>query len=320
MMHSASGDTGCVIGIDVGGTAMKAVVARLDGTPLFRQRRPTQRADGPVEVLTRIAAFASDLLGDARSRGMEPVGVGLAVPGQVDEARGVAVGATNIGWDQVPLKDELTAALGLPVAVRHDVRAGALAEARQGEGRAHRNFIFLPIGTGIGCAIVLGGKPFTGDHYAAGEIGHVPIRGVSDRCLCGRTGCLETVASATAIARRYSELSGQSTANSEVVASAARDGDVMAQEVWAHAISALADAILASNTLLDIDNYVIGGGLAMAGPQLLEPLKQAIAQRPHEGCRPVLVLAGLGDEAGSIGAALSIIDELQPSNGEGGST
>lgn len=300
----------CVVGIDVGGTDMKAAVATLRGRVLIRRRWRTEASHGPHHVLARMVGLATELIDAAHGSGHEPLGVGIAVPGQVDETSGVAIRAVNLGWRDLPVGDELGAACGLPVAVRHDIRAGASAEARLGAGRDHENFVFLPIGTGIGCAIVLDRRPFVGEHFAAGEIGHLAVCGASRQCACGRTDCLEATASAAAIARRYSELSGRPTAAAKTVLAAAQAGEPLAAEVWADAVDAIARALVASKTLLDIDTYVIGGGLSMAGPRLLQPLGRAVAKYIDGAAAPVLTVAQLGDEAGCIGAALSIADRL----------
>jgi glucokinase len=126
----------------------------------------------------------------------------VAVPGIVDEAAGLAVFSQNLGWRDAPLRDMIAERTGLPTAFGHDVRTGALAEARLGAGRGCGDSLFLTIGTGISAALLLDGRPYSAHGYA-GEIGHVDV-GRSEPCACGATGCLEAIASAAAIARRHS--------------------------------------------------------------------------------------------------------------------
>jgi glucokinase len=255
-----------------------------------------------------LTAVAEELAGVARDLGFYSLAAGVVVPGIVDEERGIAIDASNIGWHDVPLRTLLQERLGLPVYLGHDVRAGALAEARRGAARGHRTFAFLPIGTGIGGAWVIDGRPYSGAHYAAAEVGHIIVRPGGDRCVCGRVGCLETLASASSIARRYGALSGQEVAGAADVAELVKSGDAVAARVWDDATGALADALLTVSTLLDPESIVLGGGLSHAGDLLLGPLRQRLADLSSPFSFPPLVHASLGDEAGCMGAALYALD------------
>lgn len=297
-----------VAAIDVGGTFMKGALFGLDGRRVRQSRRATDAAAGPAAVVHGIVRFVQELLAAAGREDLSVRGVGLAVPGWVDENAGVARGSTNIGWSEVPLRRIVTDAVALPVVLRHDVRAGAIAELRRGAARGERNFVFVPIGTGIGAAIVLNEMPWTGDDFTAGELGHIPVAGMTNRCGCGRVGCVETIASAAAIACRYGALSGRDVGGARDVAQAVDAGDAVAINVWGAAIDAIARAILISSTILGIECYVLGGGLALAGRTLFDPLGRALAELPHEGARPRVAAAQLGDDAGCIGAALAITD------------
>ncbi len=186
-----------VVAIDLGGTGMKGGVATAPGELAHFETRPTAREDGPEAVLERLAAFASDLA--AR----EPVtAVGVAVPGLVDDAAGRAVVSVNLGWRDVPLRERLGEALGLPVAVAHDVRAAALAEGELGAARGCRDWLLVTLGTGVGAAVVLGGSPYGGAHSAGGELGHLVVVPDGPECACGGRGCVEALAPAGAIERR----------------------------------------------------------------------------------------------------------------------
>lgn len=305
-----------VLGIDVGGTLMKGIVGRevdiLDANtrpPVLRH--PTEVHRGVAAIVDNITVLAETLVAESAARGHTVSGLGLAVPGLVDESNGLAVAATNVGWHELPLESIVSQRLGLPVALRHDVRSGALAELRCGAAQHYRNFVFLPIGTGIACAVICERQPHHGEHFRAGEIGHIRVSSSIEPCGCGRTGCLETVASAAAIARRYQRETGGPGVLAEHVIAAASEGDIVARRIWTDAMDGLAEAILASNTLLDIDHYVIGGGLLLAGDRLMSDLDVAMVKYPHEGHRPMVEPSELGADAGVIGAAIAIADELR---------
>jgi glucokinase len=229
----------------------------------------------------------------------------VAVPGIVDEANGIAVYSANIGWRDVPLRKLVVERTGLPAAVSHDVRAGGIGESRLGAGRGHRQFFFLPIGTGIAGAIVLDGRTVAGANGGAGEVGHMVVRPGGEPCSCGSHGCLETLASGSSIARRYRErVGGDALVSAAEVAGLVGAADPVATEVWTDAVEALADALANVTVLLDPGLVVMGGGVGDAGETLLAPLRTALAGRLTFHQAPRLVRAELGDAAGSLGAAL----------------
>ncbi|MFC4018805.1 ROK family protein [Micromonospora sp. GCM10011542] len=303
-----------VVALDVGGTGMKCALVRPDGVVVHTERHPTGASRGPVAVVETILDVAEGLAGKARADGLDPVALGVAVPGVVDEARGVAVWSANVGFRDVPLRDLAVARLGLPTALGHDVRVGGLAEARLGAGRGAGHVLFVAIGTGIAAAHVVDGSATVGAHGAAGEIGHILVRPDGPRCGCGRPGCLEAVASASAIGRRYADLAGSSGAAAEVtaaeVAERAAAGEPLAVQAWREAVEALADGLATGQALFDVATIVLGGGLAQAGDRLLVPLRAALHERMTFHREPRLVAAALGDEAGCLGAALLALDAL----------
>ncbi|MFI7647557.1 ROK family protein [Micromonospora sp. NPDC049460] len=299
-----------VVALDVGGTGMKCALVRPDGAVLHAERHPTDAGRGPDAVVDTVLAVAEGLAGKARADGLTPVALGVAVPGVIDEARGVAVWSANVGFRDVPLRNLARARLGLPTALGHDVRAGGLAEARLGAGRDSAHVLFVAIGTGIAAAHVVDGTAVTGAHGAAGEIGHIQVRAGGPACGCGRPGCLEAVASAAAIGRRYTALAGV-PATAADVADRAAAGEPLAADVWREAVEALADGLATGQALFDVETVVLGGGLAQAGALLLEPLRAALHERMTFHREPRLVAAALGDEAGCLGAALLALDSLE---------
>ncbi|MFI1991469.1 ROK family protein [Actinoplanes sp. NPDC020271] len=307
--ESPTGDT-VVVALDVGGTGMKCALVRPDGVVHHQERHPTHAERGGAALTENILEIAEGLAAKARADGLTPVAVGIAVPGVVDEVTGVAVWAANVGFRDVPLRDLAGRRLGLPAALGHDVRAGALAEARLGAGRGRRHVLFVAIGTGIAGGLVVDGAGYPGAHGAAGEIGHVIVRPGGIPCGCGSRGCLETEASARAVGRRYAELSGQAGATAYDVATRAAAGEELATRVWHDAVEALADGLLTAQALFDVGVVVLGGGLAEAGDGLLVPVRDAFAKRVTFHRTPDIVRAELGDVAGCLGAALLALDSL----------
>lgn len=299
-----------VVALDVGGTGMKCALVRADGAVLHTERHPTDAERGPDAVVDTVLGIAEGLAGKARADGLDPVAIGIAVPGVIDEARGVAVWSANVGFRNVPLRDLAQTRLGLPTAVGHDVRAGGLAEARLGAGSDAAHVLFVAIGTGIAAAHLVGGAAATGAHGAAGEIGHILVRPGGPRCGCGRPGCLEAVSSASAIGRLYSARAGVPATAAEVADRAAA-GEPLAADVWREAVEALADGLATGQALFDVETVVIGGGLARAGALLFDPLRAALHERMTFHREPRLVAAALGDEAGCLGAALLALDSLE---------
>jgi len=301
---------GIVVALDVGGTGMKCALVRPDGTVLHAERHPTPAAQGPDAVTATILDVAAALAGRARADGLTPIAAGVVVPGVVDEVHGIAVWSSNVGFRDVPLRDLLASRLAIPAVLGHDVRAGGLAEARLGAGRGEPYVLFVAIGTGIAAAHVVDGRTSAGAHGAAGELGHIVVRPGGPPCACGTRGCLESVASAAAIGRRYAQLSGRAGATAVDVAARATAGPSLAATVWEDALAALADGLLTAQALIDAGTIVLGGGLAEAGDTLFTPLRAALQQRVTFHRLPLLVPAALGDTAGCLGAALLALDSV----------
>jgi glucokinase len=297
--------TGWVAALDVGGTAMKGALVGPDGATRYPLRRPTPHRQGPGAVVDAAGGALRELLEDARRERLEVAAAGVAVPGIVDEARGVAVFSANLGWRDLPLRALLEARTGLPVGLGHDVRAGALAEATLGAARGEADVLFVPVGAGIATAAIVDGRLLVAGGYA-GELGHLQVDPDGEPCGCGGRGCLETVASGAALARRYAARAGRPVAGAAAVAERVRAGDPDAEAVWADAVAALAQGLAAAVALLGSRLVVVGGGLAGARDLLLRPLTEALPARLSPGSTrvPRLVLAALGDQAGCLGAAL----------------
>ena len=291
-----------MVALDVGGTTIKGALVGHDGTVMARLRRPTPPSDnGPDEVLAEILVSVEELRG-AASPGDGVRAVGVVVTGIVDERRGMAVHSQNVGWRNVPVRSFVEHATRLPVGFGHDVRAGTLAEWRLGAGRGLQDLVFVPVGTGISAGIVVQGRLVTGGGYA-GELGHVDV-GHGEPCSCGGRGCVEALASAAAIARRYAAASGRPVAGAREVAELMVAGDPAARRIWNDATEALALALAWTSVVLAPEAILIGGGLARSGSLLFEPLAEALGRHLGVVRRPRLVPATLRDDAAFLGAAL----------------
>ena len=290
--------TAAVVAVDLGGSSMKGVVVDASGREVATRTVPTPDRD----VVSALTQLVRDLAAVADEAGLTPVGAGVVTPGSVDEARGVVRYASNLGWRDLPLRDQLSNALELPVAVGQDVRAAGVAEQLFGAGRGSDSFVLVPIGTGVAAAIVNDGRLVVGFTGAAGEFGHIPLVPGGEQCPCGQRGCLEAYASAGALARRYAAAEGHARTAEEVVASLG--SDATADRLWDEAVSVLAQGLNVLTILLDPELIVIGGGLSRAGSVLLEPLTARMESGLAWRGRPPVVLSELGDGAGRLGAAV----------------
>ena len=298
-----------VIGIDVGGTEFKGAVIDRQGHIYKKERRSAQREKGSGAVINGILDFAYDLSQVTRDMAgdSQVVGAGVAVPGLVDEKNGVALLSVNLGWKDVPLRRLLEERLGVPAVVGHDVRTASIAEGLMGAARGSQDYLLITLGTGIGAAVVLHGVPYLGLHGAAGELGHIVIKPDGPACSCGRHGCLETLASASAVVQHYCDRTHAARdISTREVAERVKTGDEVAGQVWGEAIEALGIGLANYITLLDPECVVIGGGMADAGPMLFEPLKAVLTREVCLEPVPPLLPAALGNDAGYLGAALSI--------------
>lgn len=285
-----------LLALDVGGTLIKSAIVTPERATVHRQATFDDEHPWNIERLIEVAA---NLIDDANKQGFEAGALCVAVPGNVDEYHGVVQYSANLPWHDVPVAHTLTQHLPTDVIVRHDVRAAAYGEGLLGAARGDDGVLYVSIGTGIAAAGVQSGIVVP-DHSGAGEIGQIRIRrgpGAGER--------LEAFASAEAIARRYviaRETSTSATTARDVHARLADDD--IAQRVWNEAIDALGDALAWASIIFNPARIVIGGGLANAGDDLLEPLTRACTEHFADRPIPMLDLARFGANAGWVGASL----------------
>lgn len=306
-----------LLGADIGGTKLAAGVVTPDGTILSYRRTPTPH--GPDAALDALAGLCRGALSDARAATSDVAALGIGCGGPLDRAAGVVISPVNLpGWRDVAVVERLGGILGLPAAVDNDATAAAVAEAWWGAGAGLRSLLYLTISTGIGGGIVLDGRPYRGAGGNAGEFGHASVAYDGPACRCGNRGCLENVASGTAIGRRAREALATGRTSSmvvlagsiddvtaETVVAAVRGGDALAREIWDETVEALASGIAAQIAGFDPDIVVLGGGVTAAGEVLLEPLRLRVRARTERVvARAVpVVISGHGPRLGVLGAA-----------------
>jgi predicted NBD/HSP70 family sugar kinase len=305
------------LGLDIGGTKTDAVAVDADGTIVERVRLVTGFGS---EAVIRTAVEGVNRIAEITGlpvSGFESVGIGI--PGQVDVVTGTVSHAVNLGFDELDVGRRLTAALGLDVKVENDVKAAALGAyhlltVRSGTAAAARStesaqsLAYLNLGTGLAAGLVIDGRLWRGSRGAAGEIGHIPVDPHGVLCACGQRGCLETVASGSAIARQWAT-DDPIPARSLLAAAAA--GDAAAQAIRSLLVDNIAAAVRLLVLTVDVEIVMIGGGLSNLGEWLLDEVRRVLASWALES--PFLASLGLesrvqlvpaGFPAAAVGAAL----------------
>jgi N-acetylglucosamine repressor len=259
-----------------------------------------------------VPALVKQAMREAKLSRSRLEGVGVALPGLVDQTTGTCVLAPNLRWYDVPVQAVLGESLGAPTAVRNIAQAAAIAEGRLGAARGLRSFVWVYVGSGVGAAIVVDGKVLYGKYGYSGEIGHCSVLGNGLQCGCGGIGCLETVASGTAIeaaARaslagpmRVGRASGKVEAHD--VALAARAGDPEARRILARAGEYLGVGISYLLNLLNPEMVVLGGRVVQAGEYLLEPVRASVARHAMRSAGIPIVPSTVGDDIMLEGAVL----------------
>lgn len=302
-MNSSRPGFEAFIGLDVGGTKIAGGVVTLPkGTVHVRHTIPTHPERGGAAVLNEVEHLAQRLAAEAIALRLEVEGVGLGLCELVSPT-GEIFSANCVDWRGLPVREQLSAIA--PVVLEADVRAAALAEARLGEGRSFRQFLYVTVGTGIASCLMLEGRPYLGARGATGTMASSPLRVLCDSCghLTRRT--LEETASGPALIARFRSAGGTAAHGRDVLQAAAA-GDGRAVEVISTAAEALGSQIAQMIGVLDPEAVIIGGGLGGAGEPFWSPLESAIRRCVWADLQrdlPILK-AAMGEDAGWIGAAL----------------
>ena len=303
--------------IDLGGTNVRAIVAGLDGKISGDDRRPSRASDGLDATIEALLASLGRACSEAGVEASDLRGLGVATPGWVDTERGVVPAAPQlIGWRDVPLVEMLQERLGVTVRLENDANAAALGENTFGAGRGTRHMLYITVSTGVGAGIIADGRLYGGAKGSAGEIGHTIVDPSGPRCGCGNNGCLESLSSGTAIARRAAEAAdrGDSAAlagireregrlGARLVAEAARKGDAASVAIYEEAGRFLGIALANAVNLLSPEAIILGGGVMQAKdlflPRAEETMRDLALDEPLKYMR--LAEAELGDRAGVMG-------------------
>lgn len=311
-------------GIDLGGTFIKCGIVDEEGKLLVKDKIPTGCERPYGEIARDMGNLALSL---AQRAGVRLTAAGIGSPGTVDSANGVIVYSNNIRWENVPLAKAVGETAGIPVFVTNDANAAALGESYMGAGKAFNSVVLVTLGTGVGGGIVLDGKLFEGGRSAGAEIGHTVIRMNGERCTCGRRGCFEAYASATALIRqtkRAMERHPESemwklcggdaeSVDGRTAFDGMRAGDKAAERVVKNYITYLAEGVTNLCNIFRPDAILLGGGICAEGDTLLVPLKKKVYEMMYGGMdyAPVEILtASLGNDAGTYGAARFAMDNV----------
>ena len=309
-----------VIGVDMGGTKILSAVVDAEGNILGTAKVPTKADRGPSVVIDRIADSIRKAIDKSGVAAESIQAVGIGAPGPLDPATGIVIFAPNLRWKNVRLKEELEARVGFPTFVDNDVNVGTLGEHVFGAGQGFQNVVGIFVGTGIGGGIILQGELFHGASKTAGEIGHIIVKAGGPRCGCGTRGCLESIASRTAMTKQFqkaikkgqksvlSELTGGdlSAIRSGVLAKAIRLNDKLTLKVIKKTTKYLGVGIGSIVNFLNPEMIVLGGGVVEAlDDTFLDDIRAAAEKYalPNTLSGVQIVPAKLGDNAGILGAA-----------------
>ena len=302
------------IGIDLGGTSVKAALCADDGAILIKQSVPTKTGD-PDGLRADMKQLALALCASGGVQPDEVESIGIGVPGSYDKPSCTLRFGTNLGMNDVCFAETFQPEFGCTVQLDNDANCAALGEATAGAGKNVKNMLMVTLGTGVGGGIIIDGKLYTGCNSLAGELGHIVIRQGGEPCGCGRRGCLEAYSSAAALVKfahraldagRESSLSENGpNLNAKHICDAVDAGDALACELFETYCDDLACGLSSFINIFQPECIVLGGGLAGYGEKLLAPLRRRIEKETFRGdTNTELVLASLGNDAGLVGAAM----------------
>ena len=306
-----------VFGVDVGGTTVKMGLFNVDGEVIDNWEIKTRTENGGEAILPDIAAAANAKMEEKGIAKEEVAGLGIGIPGPIDE-EGVVPHTANLGWGYKEVSKELSELTGLPCKGGNDANVAALGEMWKGGAAGYKNVVMVTLGTGVGGGIIIGGKILTGSNGAGGEIGHLHVDdNIPGQCGCGNKGCLEQVASATGITNLANQALAASDkpsmlregeVSAKTVFDAVKADDELAKEVAERFGKYLGTALANITAVTDPQAIVIGGGVSKAGPILLEYVEKYYQQYCFKSCKNVkFALATLGNDAGIYGCAKLVL-------------
>ena len=306
------------IGIDIGGMSIKGAAVDSNGRVYEKFSMPFIKGEPGEETIRKLAEIVKEYIA---ANGLENkiVGIGLGSPGTLDIKNGIVNYANNLGWENLHVADIFHEILPYPVRLTNDANAASLGEAKYGAGKSYDSIIMLTLGTGVGGGIIINGKLYEGNEGKGAELGHSVIVVDGEQCTCGRKGCLETYASATALIRETKKAMHSNRRSlmwkvcpdidlvgGKVPFEAAKQGDKTAIDVLDNYIKYLGEGILNFCNIFRPNVIVLSGGIANAGDYLFDRVNKYIKDRNY-GYKMTpevkVVPAELGYDSGKIGAA-----------------
>jgi glucokinase len=316
------------VGVDLGGTKILTAISDRKGNIITRVTLPTLANEGVEAVVGRIKDSIRQAIDESGIPMENVAGIGVCAPGAINTRTGVVLESPNLpDWHNVPLREMIGKEFGLPVYLDNDANVAGLAEAFWGAGKGCRNILYLTVSTGIGGGIIHSGQIYRGSHDFAGEVGHVTLQHEGGpECGCGNTGCLEALASGTAITRMAKEAiaAGRQSKildladgdidkiTTVIVSKALKEGDELAREIVAKAAMWLGIGTASFVNLFDPDMIVIGGGTSNIGEPLFAPVREIVQKRSMKAiCKNVeIVPAKCGGDVGVLGALSLVFSEM----------
>ncbi|MBQ7924104.1 MAG: ROK family protein [Clostridia bacterium] len=305
------------IGIDLGGTFIKGGVVDSLGNILSCDKTPTESEKGGDRVATNIATLAEKLIEKTGISKTEIVGLGIGSPGMIDSKKGEVVFSGNLHWTHFPIAEETAKRIGLPVKLANDANVAALGETKFGCGKSYDNTILVTLGTGVGGGVVIDGRLFEGYRSAGAELGHAVIMAGGESCTCGRKGCFEAYASATALIRdtkramvadkgsKMWEIGGLDKVTGKTPFDY-YEVDESAKTVVDNYIAMLGTGLTNLANEFRPEAIILGGGVCAQGDTLIKPLQAFLDKEifaGEKGPQVKLLVATLGNNAGLLGAA-----------------
>lgn len=310
------------IGIDLGGTFIKGGIVDGNGKIVAEGKVPTESELGGEKVMDNVAFLIKSLFDKSGLSKNDVAGVGMGVPGMIDSKNGVVIFSNNLKWHHLHIAEGVESRTGLSVKIANDANVAALGEAVYGAGSDVDDSILLTLGTGVGGGIIVGNKLVEGNKSAGAELGHMVIAHNGEQCTCGRKGCLEAYASATALIRdtkRAMEAHKDSKmweigSLDNVTGKTAFDyqnTDIYAKEVVDNYIEMLACGIANIANIFRPHTVMLGGGVCAQGDNLIKPLQKIVDREIFAGDlgpKCPIAIAKLGNKAGILGAAALIMN------------
>lgn len=305
-------------GIDIGGTSVKLGLFTDKGNLVDKWEIPTRKEDSGRYILSDVAKSIEYKIEERNLAKDQIVGIGVGVPGPVI-ADGTVIQCVNLGWNMVNVSDEINALTGFNTKVGNDANVAALGEMWQGGGKGYNSIVLVTLGTGVGGGVIVDGQILTGSNGAAGEIGHILVNyEETDKCNCGKTGCLEQFASATGIVKEAKRLLSKSSEPSKLreydhlsaknIFDCAKENDKLALELVDQLGRYLGIALSHAAAVVDPQAFVIGGGVSKAGSILTDAVKKYYNQYVMLALKnKEFNLAELGNDAGIFGCARLIL-------------